>query len=147
VYRLPTEAEWEYACRAGTTTPFHFGKSLSSRQANFDGNHPYGGAEKGPYLARTCKVGSYKPNKFGLYDMHGNVHQWCSDWYDKDYYKDSPAKDPLGPDRGAVRVLRGGSWIVLGRFCRAADRLTNDPGGRDYNMGFRVACSRPARTP
>src|SRR5262249_11368647 len=110
VYRLPTEAEWEYACRAGTSTPFHFGRSLSSRQANFDGNAPYGGAAKGPWLRRTCKVGSYQPNGFGLFDMHGNLFQWCNDWYGRDYYKDSPRQDPQGPDEGTARIVRGGSW-------------------------------------
>ena len=97
-YRLPTEAEWEYACRGGaaSSTPFHFGDTLSSSQANFNGNYPYGGADKGEYL-RTCKVGSYKKNGFGLYDMHGNVWEWCADWYSKDYYSKSPAKDPPGP--------------------------------------------------
>jgi formylglycine-generating enzyme required for sulfatase activity len=139
-YRLPTEAEWEYACRGGahSSNPFHFGKSLSSRQANFDGNHPYGGADKGPYLERTCKVGSYDPNKFGLHDMHGNVWQWCADWYAKDYYEKSPKKDPKGPASGTVRVVRGGSWRGVGWLCRAAFRLHVVPDGRC--IGFRVAC-------
>jgi formylglycine-generating enzyme required for sulfatase activity len=149
-YRLPTEAEWEYACRGGASSsnPFHYGKSLSSGQANFNGNFPYGKAAKGPYLGRTCAVGSYKPNKFGLYDMHGNVWQWCSDWYSKDYFKDSPAKDPKGPDSGDARVLRGGTWGGNGWRCRAAVRQGYVPGDRDISViGFRVACSRPARTP
>jgi formylglycine-generating enzyme required for sulfatase activity len=149
VYHLPTEAEWEYSCRGGAScsNPFHFGKSLSSRQANFNGNYPYGEAEKGPYLERTCKVGSYKPNKFGLYDMHGNVWQWCSDWYSKDYYKDSPAKDPKGPDSGDARVLRGGSWEFDGRGCRAGLRYRSLPSNRSSGVGFRVACSPASRTP
>jgi uncharacterized protein (TIGR02996 family) len=84
-YRLPTEAEWEYSCRGGacSSAPFHFGISLSSSQANFNGKYPYGGADKGPYLKRTCRVGSYKPNAFGLFDMHGNVFEWCNDWYER----------------------------------------------------------------
>src|SRR5262249_4711820 len=101
-YRLPTEAEWEYACRAGTTTPFHFGDSLSAKQANFNGNFPYGDAGKGPYLRQTAKVGSYLPNAWGLYDMHGNVAEWCADWYDPAYYKHSPREDPRGPAKGVM---------------------------------------------
>jgi formylglycine-generating enzyme required for sulfatase activity len=139
-YRLPTEAEWEYACRAGTTTPFHFGKSASSTQANFIGHYPYGGAAKGPYLQRTCKVGSYKPNAWGLYDMHGNVCQWCSDWYDTSYYKNSPKKDPKGPASASIRVLRGGSWLYSGSSCRAANRDGLGADGRQHFIGFRVAC-------
>lgn len=95
VYRLPTECEWEYTCRAGTTTPFHFGESLSSKQANFDGSYPYGDAEEGPYLQRTCQVGSYPGNAWGLHDMHGNVWEWCADWYTP-YREGEQRSDPIG---------------------------------------------------
>jgi uncharacterized protein (TIGR02996 family) len=123
-YRLPTEAEWEYACRGGTasSSPFHFGNSLSSSQANFNGDSPYGGASKGLHLKRTCKVGEYKPNAVGLYDMHGNVEEWCSDWHGEDYYGKSPERDPPGPGEGSGRVIRGGCWSALGVYCRSASR-------------------------
>jgi formylglycine-generating enzyme len=147
VYRLPTEAEWEYACRAGTTMSFHFGKALSSTQANFDGRLPDGGADKGPYLRRTCAVGSYPANAFGLHDMHGNVFEWCADWYGKDYYGVSSKKDPQGPISGTGRVVRGGSCSLLRLYCRAACRLGLDPVSRDSNFGFRVACSLPKARP
>jgi formylglycine-generating enzyme required for sulfatase activity len=142
-YRLPTEAEWEYACReAGASrTPFCFGRALSSAQANFDGNFPYGGAGRGPYLSRPCPVGSYPPNRLGLYDVHGNIWEWCQDWYDKDYYIKSPEKDPQGPVRGTTRVLRGGCWCYNGRECRAAYRGNEAPGFQDGTIGFRVVCS------
>ncbi len=142
VYRLPTEAEWEYACRGGAQTysPFHFGDTLTSELANFNGNVPYpGDAGKGPYLGRTTLVGSYKPNAFGLYDMHGNVWQWCADWYGP--YSPVPRKDPAGPPQGTVRVLRGGSWVYTGRLCRSANRGRYDPGVRYYDNGFRVLCT------
>jgi uncharacterized protein (TIGR02996 family) len=144
-HRLPSEAEWEYACRGGanSSTPFFFGDSLSSTQANFNGCYPYGGAAKGPYLQRTTPVGSYKPNAFGRFDMHGNVWEWCQDWYGGDYYNQSPQQDPQGPQNGGLRVLRGGSWHVSGYFCRSASRNWFDPGERLNGFGFRVVCVAP----
>jgi formylglycine-generating enzyme required for sulfatase activity len=134
-----------YSCRGGVRSykTFHFGNSLSSAQANFDGNYPYGGADKGKYLERTCAVDSYEKNAFGLYDMHGNVWEWCQDWYDKDYYKSGPAtgpwRDPQGPSRGSGRVLRGGCWSGGGRFCRSAFRDWIAPVDRSRGGGFRAA--------
>jgi uncharacterized protein (TIGR02996 family) len=148
LYRLPTEAEWEYACRGGRAgQPFHFGASLSSTQANFNGNNPYGGADKGPYLVRTCKVGGYPANAFGLHDVHGNVFEWCADWHDTNYYASSPHKDPKGPTTGTARVLRGGSWYVYGWNCRTAFRNGGDPGIRGSSLSFRVLCVAAPRAP
>jgi formylglycine-generating enzyme required for sulfatase activity len=139
-YRLPTEAEWEYSCRGGAFyQTFHFGNSLSSSQANFDGNYPYGGASNGPYLQRTCKVGSYPADAFGLFDLHGNVWEWCSDWYAENYYANSPRRDPAGPPQGSSRVFRGGGWDNSGFFCRSADRHKVGPASRRSLQGFRVA--------
>jgi uncharacterized protein (TIGR02996 family) len=145
-YRLPTEAEWEYACRAGAacSTSFFFGDSLSSTQANFNGDYPYGDAGLGPNLQRPSVVGSYQPNAFGLYDMHGNVWEWCRDWYDENYYSQSPAQDPKGPEQGAFRVLRGGSWFNPGADCRSAVRGEGEPGNRNHYIGFRVVCVAPS---
>jgi formylglycine-generating enzyme required for sulfatase activity len=134
-YRLPTEAEWEYACRAGTKTDYYTGngeealKRAGWYHGNSDGHpHPAGKLEK---------------NTFGLFDMHGNVWEWCSDWYAEDYSKDSDKKDPEGPKTGASRVLRGGSWFSLAYGCRAAFRDDDySPGSRDGNIGFRVVCVR-----
>jgi formylglycine-generating enzyme required for sulfatase activity len=148
-YRLPTEAEWEYACRAGTTTPFNVGAALSSEQANFNGNFPYGGAAKGPFLRRTAKVGSYRPNAWGLYDMHGNVYEWCNDWYDPEYYKKSPKDNPKGPEQGVMAtgfgdnyfvVVRGGCWLDEGRACRSPRRFRLQQSEPYRWTGFRVAC-------
>jgi formylglycine-generating enzyme required for sulfatase activity len=148
-YRLPTEAEWEYACRGGRSDKtFHYGNSLSSKQANFNGrDYPYGGAARGPYLGRTRKVGSYRPNAFGLYDMHGNVWEWCQDCFDAKYYLDSPKKDPKGPSTRKYRVLRGGAWNNHPHWCRSAYRGVFVPGHRYSRLGFRVVCSPVAGTP
>ncbi|HBJ35009.1 MAG TPA: hypothetical protein DDZ51_09660 [Planctomycetaceae bacterium] len=140
VYRLPTEAEWEYACRAGTTTPFHFGSQLTSQQANFDGNFPYGITTTGPYLERTATVGSYGCNGYGLFDMHGNVWEWCSDWYGD--YTASAQVDPMGAAAGSNRVCRGGRWNFIAKSCRSGERSMFTPDYRSHNLGFRVAlCS------
>lgn len=137
-YRLPTEAEWEYACRAGTRTPFSCGESLSARQANFRGDEPYGDAAKGDFLVSTKTVGSYAPNAFGLHDMHGNVWEWCFDRYHVDYYQSSPTDDPRGPDTGNSRVIRGGGWYSDARDCRSAFRNSDQPDGTFYVLGFRI---------
>jgi formylglycine-generating enzyme required for sulfatase activity len=130
-YRLPSEAQWEYACRAGTKTAFHFGKTLSKKQANI-----FSGAVGG-----TVKVGSYKPNAWGLYDMHGNVWQWCADRYGADYYRASSRKDPAGPKEGTSRVVRGGCWANIPKHCRSSFRLRLPPTHTDSAVGFRVACN------
>lgn len=138
IYRLPTEAEWEYACRAGSATVFAFGDSLSSEQANFDGHFPFGGAAKGPYWERTAPVGRYQPNAYGLYDMHGNVWEWVQDWYSRDYYSQSPLTDPQGPPSGGQRVVRGGDWYAKAHSLRSSNRESFSPGDRLAGNGFRV---------
>lgn len=141
-YRLPTEAEWQYFCRAGTTTRFHYGDSLTSTQANINGRFPYGGAPRGPYLGRTTTVGSYEPNAFGLYDMHGNVAEYCSDWFGREYYSSSPTDDPQGPEEGADRLVMGGSWSADAFRCRCAHRRSNAVSGVAQYFGFRVVSDR-----
>jgi formylglycine-generating enzyme required for sulfatase activity len=139
-FRLPTEAEWEYACRAGTTTAFNMGTTLDSDLANYDATKPYANGLIGKYLNRTTKVGSYPPNAFGLYDMHGNVWEWCNDIYEKDYYKVTASIDPKGPQRaeGGDRIVRGGAWNEYAYKCRSAVRNNHSPKADRSNIGFRV---------
>jgi formylglycine-generating enzyme required for sulfatase activity len=137
VYRLPTEAEWEYAARAGTTTATYFGNTMSAKQANFDGSKPLGNAEKVAPIGHTVKVGAYPPNRFGLYDMHGNLWQWCLDG--PRTYTNAEVEDPRGPEDAKDRVLRGGSW--RDGAVRAAFRKPRPPE-QNYQQspitGFRV---------
>ncbi len=139
-YRLPTEAEWEYACRAGSADPLTWGNSLSSLEANFDGRYPYGSAASGPYLGKTSAVRSYKPNAFGLYDMHGNVWEWCWDYYGA--YAGESAADPLGASWDWRRVCRGGSWVSSGNALRSAKRNCYSPDFSSTSLGFRLARSQ-----
>ena len=143
-FRLPTEAQWEYACRAGTTTATSFGDSLSSRQANFKGK-PYNGGEPGPSLNRAAPVGSYPANPWGLHDMHGNTFEWCRDWYhsrlpggaDPDLY--AARNTAQRSEHGDIsRVRRGGCWSDEGWPCRSAFRVRFEPERRYDHIGFRV---------
>jgi formylglycine-generating enzyme required for sulfatase activity len=144
-FRLPSEAQWEYACRAGTTTATSFGDTLSSFQANFKGK-PYNGGEEGPSLARAAEVGSYPANAWNLHDMHGNTFEWCRDWYhaklpggdDPDLYL-ARATATLNRSGSASRVRRGGCWADEGWPCRSAFRLRFEPERRYDHIGFRVA--------
>ncbi len=146
-FRLPTEAQWEYACRAGTTTATAFGASLGHAQANFQGR-PYNGGDAGPAPGRATRVGRYPANAWGLHDLHGNVYEWCRDWYhvrlpggtDPDQSKE---KGQPNRDGSHSRVRRGGAWVDDGWACRSAFRLRFEPGRRSDHIGFRVAAVRP----
>ncbi|WP_198009403.1 formylglycine-generating enzyme family protein [Nitrosomonas sp. Is79A3] len=135
--RLPTEAQWEYACRASTTTPFCFGENITPEQVNYNGNYPYAGGEKGLYRGRTVPVKSLLPNPWGLYEMHGNVWEWCTDWYEEKY-STRAVTDPVGPADGTFRVLRGGSWNFNGGEVRSAYRFRRGPVNRLIDIGFRL---------
>ncbi|WP_066426092.1 formylglycine-generating enzyme family protein [Anabaena sp. 4-3] len=143
-YRLPTEAEWEYACRAGTKTPFHFGETITGELANYDASNTFADEPKKEYREKTTVVGSFKPNAFGLYDMHGNVWEWCQDhWHDD--YQDAPEDGSAwlidaDDNDNQIRVLRGGSWYVNPVNCRSAYRSRDDPVYDGVNDGFRVVC-------
>jgi len=158
-YRLPSEAEWEYACRAGTETPFYFGSTITTNQANYNGNYTYGKSPKGQYREQTTDVGSFPVNALGLYDLHGNVWEWCADpWHDN--YNGAPGDGRVWDEKDndnryqnylslgkkvknddRRRVLRGGSWYSNPWRCRSAFRYRDNPGGRYYIHGFRVVCS------
>nr|CAA6828521.1 MAG: Formylglycine-generating enzyme, required for sulfatase activity, contains SUMF1/FGE domain [uncultured Thiotrichaceae bacterium] len=134
---LPSEAQWEYACRAGSITPFCWGEQINSDLVNFDGSRPYNNGRVSEYREETVDVQSFYQNNWGLWQMHGNVLEWCHDWFG-DYQVESVV-DPSGSDTGGFRVLRGGSWIDIGRFCRSAYRSDDDPSSRVINVGFRLA--------
>ncbi len=142
-FRLPTEAEWEYACRAGTTTAFWFGDQITPEQINYNGNFPYAGGRKGTYREATVDVKALPCNGWGLYQMHGNVWEWCQDWFGD--YPSETVVDPTGPAEGGRRVLRGGSWFNRGRYARSANRSLVDPGCRCDFGGFRLARGQTAR--
>jgi formylglycine-generating enzyme required for sulfatase activity len=137
-YRLPTEAEWEYACRAGATGPFGIG-DITTAQANYDGNYAYDGRAQGEFREKTWDVGSGAANEWGLYDMHGNVREWCWDWYGA--YSADPQTDPAGPDSGLQKVFRGGSWYNSAQYLRSACRNSGVPASRDDKIGFRLVRS------
>ena len=145
-YRLPSEAEWEYACRAGTTTPFAFGKTLTTDAANYNGNYTYNDSPEGEYREQTTSVNEFDiANAFGLCDMHGNVNEWCADHWRENYdgaHIDRSAW--LSDNKTSNRVRRGGSWDSFPWDCRSASRTYDTPDNRDYNFtGFRVCCLAP----
>jgi formylglycine-generating enzyme required for sulfatase activity len=140
-FRLPTEGEWEYACRAGTTTPFSTGANLSPEEANFHGGHPYPGGKPGAFRGQPTRVASFSPNAWGLFDMHGNVWEWCEDWHCP--YHPGPVTDPVGQCASKLRVIRGGSWAFGADSARCALRYTHSPQDRGPSLGFRVAKDAP----
>ncbi len=139
LYRLPTEAEWEYACRAGSNTPFNTGENLMINQGCYNGNVQFSDNPE-----NTVQVNSFAPNGWGLYNMHGNVWEWCSDWYGGMYYDDCKTKgtviNPVGPVNGLYRVILGGSWLNIVGRCRSAYRSYETPDFRNLNIGFRLVC-------
>jgi formylglycine-generating enzyme required for sulfatase activity len=138
-YRLPTEAEWEYACRAGTKGPFNTGTNITTSQANYNGDYPYNNNSNGEYRAKTTAVGSFAPNDWGLYDMHGNVREWCWDWFGD--YSSGRQTNPSGAASGYNRVDRGGNWYTPARSLRSAFRSYYSPSYKYDGLGFRLARS------
>jgi formylglycine-generating enzyme required for sulfatase activity len=145
--RLPTEAEWEYTCRAGTHTPFSFGERITPKQVNYNGHYPYNAGITGRNRKRTVAVKSLPRNDWGLYEMHGNVWEWCQDCWQNDLYSDEPGIDPQGPETGDVRTVRGGSWLLNGRGVRSAIRGKFVPDFRNSRTGFRLALSQENHVP
>jgi formylglycine-generating enzyme required for sulfatase activity len=155
IYRLPSEAEWEYACRSGTTTPFHVGDTIITDVANYRGTDwklegkiysgNYSSGPKGKYLERTTDVATYPANTWGLYDLYGNVWEWCADHWSENY-KDASTNSSawLIGKNDADRTLRGGSWFDRPDNCRSASRMLSEPTNRHFSMGFRVVCNLPA---
>jgi formylglycine-generating enzyme required for sulfatase activity len=149
IYRLPSEAEWEYACRAGTTTPFYFGETITTDLVNYDGNYTYASAPKGQYRKQTTPVGSFPPNAFGLYDMHGNIWEWCQDYWHDNYQRapiDGSAWLTTALSSGLLsnsRLLRGGSWYDNPGNCRSANRHKNGARNCYNDVGFRVVSVLP----
>ena len=141
-YRLPTDAEWGFACQAGTLTRHHSGDRMSSRLANYDGTRPYGESEKGPFLGRTAEVGSYPANAWGLHDMLGNVTEWCLDWY---HHNVKAGADPVQLQCSTIKIpgmlIRGGSWRSPGKYCHSANRYHSPPTTRKY-IGFRPVLTK-----
>ena len=135
IYSLPTEAQWEYSCRAGTKTVFGFGDTLTSKDANFYGKLPYGVSEEGEYRKKMTQVKTFQPNPWKLYDMHGNLYEWCLDWYGESL---PGGLNPKGPERGDGRIIRGGAWDRKATSCRSAYRYSRDPVRRAHNIGFRI---------
>ncbi len=138
-YRLPSEAEWEYACRAGTTTPFYFGETITTDLVNYNGEYPYGSAPKGKYRQQTTNVGIFPPNSFGLYDMCGNIWEWCEDVYNHNY-QGAPTDGSawLTGKNNDIKLLRGGSWDLDAEYCRSAFRLGFARVDQGNPVGFRV---------
>jgi formylglycine-generating enzyme len=141
-FRLPTEAEWEYACRAGTATPYSFGMRITTEQANYDGRYPLPGQPAGVFREATAPAASYPPNRWGLYDMHGNVWEWCADEYCP--YPAGAVRDPFNSCRSPYKVIRGGSWYFGADSARSALRYTHEPQLSGFSIGFRLACDAEA---
>jgi formylglycine-generating enzyme required for sulfatase activity len=141
-YRLPTEAEWEYSCRAGTTTPFNTGENISSDKVNYHGHYPYNNFKSDNYLQDTVPVYFYASNKWGIFNMHGNTYEWCLDWYNKEFYQfcklNGKVLNPIDSNMSVDRVIRGGSWWSGAKYCRSASRYGHKPDYRDSDTGFRI---------
>ena len=143
-YSLPTEAQWEYACRAGSTTPFSFGETISTDQANYDGGYTYADGKQGETRGKTVAVGSLPANAWGLHEMHGNVSEWCHDWHAE--YVGGPETDPKGPEKGVrEHIIRGGAWRSYPGACRSACRLRAHTSFRSHHIGFRAICALPVK--